>query len=1706
MRRALRIVLWILAGIFFLLLIVIIGINTRPGKDFVKERAVAFLRDKLKTEVHIGDLDYDLPKMIVLKNVLVKDQAKDTLLSARELKVDIAMLKLINSNVSIQQVYLNGVYANIYRRQNDTAFNFDYIIKAFVSQGTDTSGAVTDTSATLTMNLDKLVVRNVRFKFNDYAGGVRMAYDIGDLTLTMKELDPTKMIFRAGKLYANNFKAQIIQGKSFLPEPVDTATTPLVLQIGAEEINLNNVHYNQQSLENQFFMDFKVGKLLVHPENIDIPNQSIAIKDFLLNNTNVNVRMGGRSAELAQEVADTLIDHDVAPPAKWRVTAGDLNINNVGFILDDETQKRLPSGIDFAHLNVQSLVLDANDINYTTDTIAGVINQLAAKEQSGLDIRKFATRFEYNPQGGHLRNLYLQTSNTILQDFVSVKYPSLDAIAQNPNLVQMNVHLKNSIIGMKDLLIFAPQLAAQPFFRKHRNGMVKLEADVEGRLDNLEIQRLYASGLGSTEIDMSGALQGMPNPNKISYNLKIAKLQSSKNDIETLLPPATLKQIRLPDRFGATGTISGNTLAYKPNLIIITTDGNASVNGLVDMSRGTGKERYNLAVKTQRLNIGKIIRNPQIGSVTADLNARGTSFEINSMNTTARGTIHAAMFNKYTYRNISFNGNVAGKKAKFNLVSNDPNAHLQLDGSANFAGKYPAIYADAMIDSIDLEALNFYASEMRFHGKVHADIAELNPDYPRALVTITNPIMTTNGRRYFLDSIYIVSTPSADSGNNIVINAQTFKANIWGRTPLTKIGDIVQHHINKHYTLNDSVYLSRANNSVPKNIPATYDLNLIAKIEDNPILQGLVPDLKDLDTIDIEAGLSPERIYLNADAPRINYMNYNISDAKVRVNGSDSALTYLASVDRVYQKSIDIWYANVSGRLSTNALTSNISIADPDSNQRFFLSGLLQRNGEEQVLQLNPNLVLNYKPWNVRQPNKIVFAPQGFYVQNFGINNGSESIAVNSETAVYNAPLRADIANFLLSNFTQIISKDTLLANGVLAGNINVARFNPSPQLTAQLGISNLSLLGDTVGDVAINVKNATENAIDANVGITGFGNNVSLSGLYYPTAVNGNNFNMTLGLNPLNVAAFEGAAQHQIQNTSGFLRGDLRVTGTMDAPSLNGQIRTDELRTTITMLGAPFYFQAEPINFSGQNIVLDDFDIRDSAGNVATINGRMNFKEMNLAMRLRANKWQAMSSTSQQNKDFYGRLFLSTNMNINGPVAAPNIDGSLNILKGTSVNVTIPTPEKGMQEREGIVEFVDMSYPENKNILMPRQSQDSVRKIGKVPVGSNINLNVTTDEEAEFSVVVDEGTGDFVRIKGVANLNTSVMPDGTLGLTGTYEIRDGYYQFSYNFIRREFRVQPGSTIVFSGDPTQAELNVTAYYEANVPPYDLVSRQVQDPAELVYFKQRLPFEVQMKISGPMMQPILAFDIVLPEEKNFRVAGTVSDLVQAKLNDLRNQPSELNKQVFALIILNRFVAEDPFQNGAGGGGAEALARQSVSRFVSEQLNKFAGGLIAGLDLTLDLQTSEDYTSGERRNRTDLNVGASKRLLNDRLTVNVGNNFQLEGPRSNSAQGTSYIPGNIAIDYDLSPDRRYRMRFFRRDEQTGELDGNVISTGASFILQVDYNRFRQVLMSRKKRLQMMEERRKQRQQERQQQNNDDRVKAASLINRKEHNDTN
>ena len=115
--------------------------------------------------------------------------------------------------------------------------------------------------------------------------------------------------------------------------------------------------------------------------------------------------------------------------------------------------------------------------------------------------------------------------------------------------------------------------------------------------------------------------------------------------------------------------------------------------------------------------------------------------------------------------------------------------------------------------------------------------------------------------------------------------------------------------------------------------------------------------------------------------------------------------------------------------------------------------------------------------------------------------------------------------------------------------------------------------------------------------------------------------------------------------------------------------------------------------------------------------------------------------------------------------------------------------------------------------------------------------------------------------------------------------------------------------------------------------------------------------------------------MLPDNKNYNVSKNIVTLVNEKLTELRKEPSELNKQVFALLLLTRFINENPFQTSGGGMTAESFARASVSKLLTEQLNQLATDLIKGVDLNFDVVSqTDDYTTGTRQQQNRSECGA------------------------------------------------------------------------------------------------------------------------------------
>jgi hypothetical protein len=501
-----------------------------------------------------------------------------------------------------------------------------------------------------------------------------------------------------------------------------------------------------------------------------------------------------------------------------------------------------------------------------------------------------------------------------------------------------------------------------------------------------------------------------------------------------------------------------------------------------------------------------------------------------------------------------------------------------------------------------------------------------------------------------------------------------------------------------------------------------------------------------------------------------------------------------------------------------------------------------------------------------------------------------------------------------------------------------------------------------------------------------------------------------------------------------------------------------------VTQLNSKFKLNDDNITFNTDKIIFQNFKFHDENENPLTINGVINsqdYTNVGFDLDVVAKNFRAVNSKAKDNRLFYGELYLDNNLEIKGTLNNPVIDGNVKINEDTKFTIVLPQDDPSIADREGIVEFIDQDQP----ILI--SNIDPTKELTQTAIrGIDASVNIVVDKKAEISIVIDEANGDYLKLQGEAELTGGIDPSGKTTLTGKYEFTGGTYEMNFNLIKRKFEIQPESYILWTGEPTTASINITAVYKVDASPLDLVDDQltgITAEARNTY-KQRIPFETNLKMKGELLQPEISFDIILPEGNN-NVSTDIINTTQAKLVQIRRDDDALNKQVFALLLLNRFIGDNPFESEAGGTSGSYLAKQSVSKILSQQLNNLAGDLIKGFELDFDLQATEDFTSGERKERTDLNVGLSKQLFNDRLKVTVGSSFGVEGAQQQNEQATN-IAGDVTADYLITKDGRYKFRAYRKNNYQVALQGQVIETGVAFIITMNYNKFKELFQKRGK----------------------------------------
>ncbi|UOQ98728.1 translocation/assembly module TamB domain-containing protein [Hymenobacter sp. 5317J-9] len=1691
LRRALYGLLGLIALVLLLVIAVVVFLQFSAGQDFVAKRAESYLRGKLGTEVRIGKFRTDFRHVINLDGVYVEDQKRDTLLSVGHLGVDVDIWALLHSQVNVSNVELNDGRVRLTRTEPDSVNNYDFIIAAF----TDPTAPVDTTASGLKYDIGKARLTNIYFTQNDQVTGSDIRARIGEFTANMDEVDVDNSIYKVDNAALRRSAISIVQTKTAPEVESPGPTEPLTLQFGLNRATLDSVRFVYKNDPAAQYISTTIGLADVTAKDIDLQRQRVNLGKLTLKNTTfayaqneqvpveervVNPAEAVRKLDEATDKAKAATGQAAASPG-WRVNLDQSDISGLAVNFDNfnepKQRTRVPA-MDYNHLHFTDLVLNTRDLRYSENSTTGRVENLAGKEQSGFQIDKWRANVVYDSVQIRLDSLDLVTPHTRIRRTLAIGYESLAALGDTKNLPNLKIEgdLRDVRLGFRDILYLAPDLAGTPPFNTGPNQSVLLNGQIAGRVGDFTVRNLEFVGLRNTVLKARrGRIQGLPNTDARLYaDLDIQDFHTTEADIRSLAPKGSIpSNISIPPSLALSGTFRGRptTLAFDTNLKLRSTYGDLAFSGNVGAPQANGRQPLVGTFAVGGFDFGKLLKNPQIGRVTATgrINATGNLKDPGTLVGRVQSTVQSARYNGYTYRGVVATVDLDRNRYVINANSkNDPNLNLDLQAVVNLRDARNPTYEVTSLNlrGANLTALGFYTGgDLRVQGNLKANLRGSDLNSLNGTFSGQKIVIVRDNQPFALDSLNgrIVQMATRTTA---VITSDIANVNLDGNVHLGDIATELQQHLDRYFDVPGVKYVPSAADR-----HFTYSL----KLKDPKLATKLVPGLKKISPFTLAGEYSRQaaRLTANTSIPLIQYNNYRLDSLRLNVDSDPGKLDYgLRLAQAAQDTTLKLRRPSVIGNVANNKVFARAAILGDSANrERLALAGtaqaLAQPRGEVAYqFEAAPEQIINYENWTAGANNYVRYYPTGAVVASgLNLTNGRSTLALQSQNpAVPSSPLGVTFTNFELAELAKIVQQQDSLVAGQLNGTARIDNLGkPNQAFTADATVKNLVFQKALIGDIAFNATNPSAGRYDVDARLTGgavgsvggSGNDVQVRGTYLANSPAP--LNLTVDANRLNLKLVEPFSVGQVRNANGYISGQLTVTGAPSAPVVRGTLNTSaDAGFIVPQLGSPFRLPNQSLTFDGRGIAFNNFTVLDSASNKAVANGYLltkDFINYSFDMTATTNNFLAVRSTRENNELFYGRLVLDSETRLTGPVELIKIDTRVTVVEGSNLTVESPAATPTTQERTGIVEFIDVSAPID--TMLARKVALDTTKVNAT--GYDITAVVTITNRTPFTIVIDPVSGDNLKVRAAGTLNTNIAPDGTITLSGRLDVARGQYHMSlYDLAQRDFILARGSSITWDGDPYNATLDLTAIYKVQAAPAELLAGQgLDDQTANTIARNRLPFNVLLKVTDQLSKPTIGFDITLPENQR----GALGGQVDTKLAQLRqpSQTSELSKQVFSLLILGRFVAQNPFQTSSGEGIVATQLRGSASAVLTDQLNNLTDKYLSGLGLDLGVTNQADYSTGEARSRTDLNVAVRRQLLNNRLTVRVGTDINLSGGSGTQAtQGqnsASNLAGDVSIEYRVLADGRLRVRVFRQNGYE-DIDGQIIRTGAALVFQRDY----------------------------------------------------
>ncbi|MBR5910540.1 MAG: translocation/assembly module TamB domain-containing protein [Bacteroidales bacterium] len=1284
-----------------------------------------------------------------------------------------------------------------------------------------------------------------------------------------------------------------------------------------------------------------------------------------------------------------------------------ISLKNVFFKMLNENRadstKTANHRIDYSHLDLDGINLEAKHFTMVGDSIFVVVEKLQATEQCGLDLKHFQSDVTVCQKGIFLKDMQMETNNSLFHLDLNMNYDGYSAFKHFVDSVEFDAKFHPTDVMLSDIGYFASVMNKMP-------NQLNFQGRFSGPIEHFSVDDMNVRFGKETQI--KGSLKMHPlDFMDGEHELNIKNMHFTYDDLTSFHIPSKTVTIPLPEQMNTlkSGDIKlnfkGSYNDFVSNVSLVSDIGNVEANVSRDR-HADGSNVFYGNINSEGIDAGMIANASNIVG-KLDMNAEFTATFPKEGNPdfVLNGNIHDADLLGNHIDIVELNGDMKENRFDGKLRVIDNELDLDFNGLIDFSDpKKPKSDFVADIRHADLRSLNLMKKDSVsvVSTKIYANMTGFDIDNLEGTLHLDSTVYHDSRGTYTMKSFDASIVNDNLMQRRININNDFFDFEMGGKvnfahllSSLDEYGDTFVHfpiwadrvEAFKEYKLKHDV---------------EQDFFFHLNLKDTETLSRLfMPNLQIAKNTTVNGTFTSRTNALNmtARSKAVLFGDVAINNIELRNFNTPRSAFGTLSIGEVKWQRDTVAYGlenlSLSARMADDTITTRIrwdDISLNDHNKALIETKFHPHEHGGTFVIDTAGIIINDTLWTVAHDNYIDLDGQRVEISNVLFSHDDQFLKLDGY-----APLTADdtltveMHRFDVSMFDILTQGKGFDADGFITGRAKVGGLNGNPMVLADLNVEGLGVNGDKVGDAAVHSHwDNAQQAINVDMSIlTDHKQTLNVLGAYYVKRET-DNLDFNVKMDSLQLGLANPFVSNLITRVQGYGNGNLSVTGSLKEPKLSGRLDIKDGGCKVNYLNTFFTF-SPTILIDSKVIEFQNMVLTDTLGNKAPVQGKIhhnNLKDFYMDLKLHPRNFLVMATTLKDNDTFYGSVIADGLASVKGPVNDILLDIKAMTRKGTKL--TLPLNRVSSVSENDFIVFINNAEEEEEVIEEEKKRSN---------FALNLDVDVTDVASMKINLPGEIGTIDAT---GNGNLKMGTSSAEKLTLFGDYSINSGRFQLNFkNILNKTFNLEKGGTINWTGSPTDGRINATGVYSTKASVATL-GVQVDSTSSV---SNIVNVECLIHLKDALLNPTITFGMRLPNASD-DIHQTVFALI-----DTTNQAA-MSSQVISLLMFGTFAY--------AGTTNDAPDSQYLSGFISGLLPSLTLDLGSGVDLDFHYHTGDAYSYDE------MQIALRTELFEDRLMIET--NLGVISDNTTNAGNASNLVGEFDIKYKLSQDGRLVGYFY------------------------------------------------------------------------------